>query len=185
VNKFSKKLQKWQNEVFHIDKFNNFNGCELVVGVRHPQFNEIRADVDENGSFIRYKGYGPLFNFEISKNLNYKYVYNFFNALKRNISTDFDFQIFGTSWRAINLEKNHSFSTSQFTTIDDIILISRFKPHTPFEKIFLPFEVEVWYWLIGTLTVFAVAICIFKCTPTSVQKFVFGSKVTTPFLNML
>jgi hypothetical protein len=50
----------------------------------------------------------------------------------------------------------------------------------------LPFEIELWCWLIGTLVLLvAVAAVIQRFTPEFVQKFVFGSRVNTPILNMM
>jgi hypothetical protein len=94
-----------------------------------------------------------------------------------------DFEIHLNSLRYLQMHFKGYIMTAPVTAMDEIILISRSAPYTQFDKIFMPFEIEVWHWLIGTLTFFVVAICILKLTPKFVQEFVFGSRVWTPLLN--
>jgi uncharacterized protein YggT (Ycf19 family) len=54
------------------------------------------------------------------------------------------------------------------------------------EKVFLPFEAEVWWWLVGTMSALVViSVMILKFPSNAIKNYVFGSKVNTPLLNML
>jgi hypothetical protein len=188
VNKFSVSNRTWMNTIFVIDKFSNYNGCKMAIGVYWPQVPVTKHDEEKNLTVIG--GYGHVINEEISKKLNYTFTYVIYDMLKNrsvnNETLSVDFDIIEDSVRNMNQAKYQgSILTTTVTTMDEIILISRSAPYSPFTKIFLPFEIEVWHWLIGTLTLFAVAVCFFKLTPKFVQRFVFGLRVRTPMLNLL
>jgi hypothetical protein len=62
------------------------------------------------------------------------------------------------------------------------IVVSRSSSFSGFEKVFLPFEHDVWVCLTVTMAIGALTIFILKMASKKVQDFFFGSKVTTPFL---
>jgi hypothetical protein len=53
------------------------------------------------------------------------------------------------------------------------------------DKALLPFDPEVWWWLIGFLTVAVVAIIVLSFMKKKVKNFVFGSNVRAPLLNLV
>jgi hypothetical protein len=175
---------------FVIEKFEDFNDCMLSIQVVFPGYPVIKYS--KNGEKRRVVGgYGHSINHETSKQFNYRYeyyIYDYENQQYLHNEPKFvDFEIFVSSLRQVNVNEGFQgrIMTAPVTTMDEIILISRSEPFTSFDKIFLPFEIEVWHWLIGTLTLFVAAIFIFKFTPGFVQRFVFGSRVKTPMLNMM
>jgi predicted membrane channel-forming protein YqfA (hemolysin III family) len=55
------------------------------------------------------------------------------------------------SMRFLRVQNLSAITTTPVSHIDIIVLVSRFKPYTSFEKILMPFDEEVWVWLISTL----------------------------------
>lgn len=191
VNRFSAKTRKWENSEFFLKRFENLNGCELVVSVPYPMPPITGVDFDSDGKFVTSWGYGVRFWEEISKQLNFKMHQNPYNvhtgrhyneALAEN-----DVSSLTIATRPI---RHISFtpgvqSSQPFTTGEDLILISRNVPYTQLEKLFLPFDEDVWVWLIVTLSAAVATIFILRFATKRVQQFVFGSKVQTPMINLL
>lgn len=195
INRFSNRLRKWTTPEYFVEKFDNFNGCELSVRAPYPQTNVLQIEFNNQGNLTNIRGYGPVFNHEISKSLNYSYVYKPFDLKRKENITKCDFEIKAESFRRINLRTPldtfiekfvHPFVTDRFTTIDEIIIISRFETFSQFEKIFLPFEIEIWHWLIAVMSIASFVICILKTFASEkVKKFVFGTVVQSPMLNLM
>lgn len=188
INQFSRITRTWKKREYFIEKFNNFNGCELNIRVFNtPQAFDVKSYNNETLKTIG--GYGVTFNEQISRSLNYTYFYNvkMDNKKSHNKTLIRDFDLNVNSLRMMKLldPKKKWFSTEPFMAVDDIILISKALVYTQFEKIFLPFQIEVWHWMIATLVIAVLAIVVFKLTPKLVQNFVFGSKVQTPILNLM
>jgi hypothetical protein len=64
-------------------------------------------------------------------------------------------------------------------------LISKPKPYSFLEKALLPFDPEVWWWLIGFLAFGVMVIVVVTFMNQKKQNFVFGLKVKAPLLNMM
>lgn len=195
LNRFSDKLKKWSTETFFVEKFDTFNGCKLTVSAPYPQTNILQIDFNEQGNLTNVRGYGHVFNHEISKSLNYSYVYLPFDLRRNNSLIAFDFAIKAESFRRIQfgnyglnqrIKYEYPFVTDRYTTIDEIILISRFEPYSQFEKIFIPFEIEIWHWLIVVMSIAVFVIRVLKSFASErVRAFVIGSKVQSPMLNFM
>jgi hypothetical protein len=72
-----------------------------------------------------------------------------------------------------------------FLVIDYVLLVSRSAPYSFFEKALLPFDSEVWYWLIGFVAVGLLVIVVVSFMSQTVQNFVFGLNVRAPMLNLV
>jgi hypothetical protein len=186
-SKSSKKVQKVR-DLFE-EKFNNFNGCGMTVLARYPQMNYFNCFYDIRNIW-HCNGSAAAINVEISKNLNYTFRYLPWSLLLGyepfGYEYDFEIETFSDKRRSDSkyiLEK--VFGTERFTTVDEIILISRSAPYSSFHKIFLPFDSEVWHWLIATLVIAIAVICILRFLPRKIQSFVIGSNVQTPLLNLM
>lgn len=141
VNWFSKLSKKWIKNEFFLEKFTNFNGCELVIRVLYPQTMIINATLDKNGVLKDVWGCAKVFNDHISQKLNYSFVFNLFKKnIYYNKSMKIDFEILGASMRRLKVRNFRHVVTERYTTVDDVIIIARPFPYTQFEKIFLPFD---------------------------------------------
>jgi hypothetical protein len=169
-------------EVKFLDKFKTFNGCPLKIKMPVPQPKVLEYDYTKK----RYTGYAAVFNEIISKSLNYTSDFIYYNQDQNKTDAKLeDFELHADSMRKIKARKSPLYTTRSYTVVDEIFLISRPHPYTQFEKVFMPFEDEVWWWLIATLSVALVVICILKCMPKNVQNFVFGRNINTPIMNFM
>lgn len=198
-NFFSPQTKTWKTSIFFKEKFRNFNKCELTIAFFLPQpfvFNE-----KEEKGISEISGYGKTFIDQIAKNLNFQFKFFPVNMKGKHTSLykawGWDFFIYANSLLRIqSLSKSGSFvakygfptpgfSTHAFSTADYSVVISKFRPYTQFEKIFIPFENEVWYSLIGTLSIAIIVILTLKLFPKFVQNFTVGRNVKTPMLNLM
>jgi hypothetical protein len=205
VNRFSKSSLKWQTKRFSVRKNENFNGCKMNIAMPYTNNTDnknlaLTAHLDSDGKFLRLSGYILRFNEVISKSLNYAYSYepvkvidtdaafgiDYLKELSFNDKISFRLDVSSHRKNQNNLRPSTFSLTQRYTTVDEIILISRFKPYSMYDKIFMPFEIEVWQWLVGTLlTLFLVSSLIVCFAPKHVRNFVFGTKVQSPLLNIM
>jgi hypothetical protein len=188
VNQYSVKGGRWETNKFSMEKFHDFEGCELQVLTPLLKNVELLHKFDENGTLVGTKGPIHAMHQIISKRLNYTYNYNPYfleESAAYNESLKSDFALFSTSYHKLRTINLNGKLTWPHTSVDTVVLFSRFKPYTQYEKIFLPFDTEVWYCLIGMLLFFASVIILLKFASKSVRDFVIGSKVRTPLLNMV
>lgn len=186
VNHFSVITKKWKSREFFLEKYKNYNGCELVIMFAYPSHPAFDVRLDDMENVVEIVGYGTVFLREIGKHLNYTIQYNFFNQFTGtyyNASIKHDFMTFVHTLKS--LTQSNIQVTWTFTTSEDIILISKSDAYTQFEKLFLPFDDGTWLWLIITLSMALLTILLVKLTSTKVQNFVFGTKVKTPILNLM
>lgn len=64
------------------------------------------------------------------------------------------------------------------------ILVPSGEAYTSFEKLFLPFDDDVWIWIGITIAAAFATIFIVNFLPRFVRDFVFGRDITTPSLNV-
>lgn len=195
INSFIKNTRKWYMPNFFRGEKNDFKGCELTIGISLPEpiiFDEGKVAID---------GYGKIIIDEIAKSLNIQcYFYGINEHVKNrygNVPDLWDVFILASSLRKTDrlkksttlfirqAKKYPAHATFPFTSVDTVVLISQPALYTQFEKNILPFQIEVWVLLISTLMFAAGVIAVMKFTPRSQQQFVFGSRVSTPGLNLL
>lgn len=187
INIITEFSLKWKYDEYFIEKFKNFNGCEMIIMVPYPCEPDTAAEYDAKSKQLsQYWGNGIKFVKIISNSLNYTYTFNGYDMLSHtydNESLVNDFYIHSFATRILKI--NTTSATIPFRTSIDFILIPHAEYYTPFEKLFLPFEVEVWFWLVVTITTAVAEIFIVKLFPIKVEKFIFGSKVKTPLFNLM
>jgi hypothetical protein len=72
-----------------------------------------------------------------------------------------------------------------FIVTDYVFLVSRSAPYSFFEKALMPFDIEVWYCLIGFLAVGLLVIVVVSFMSQKIRNFVFGLRVRAPMLNLV
>lgn len=185
INRFSKSENEWKSEKFSVEKFKNYNGCLLYAG---SDFNTPPASIlFSKAGKLSLTGYLPQIFKDMSKYLNYtaQTYPTVFGIVVPNVTLKPDLHLVINSMRALHLEKLEFVTTFPFYELDNIMLTSRFLPYSIYEKIFMPFETEVWLCLCLTFAIIAAAVLIISCGSRSVVTFVFGVKVQTPLLNMM
>lgn len=164
INRFMRSSIRWKSSVFRPEKYQNFHGCNLVLG---------KVDLL---TFI--KAY-----YDLAKPLNFKYNYRQFKSLEQAVSSK-------------DVDLIEYTVTPQDKAREDVIIgfpfyfdyFTFFIPPgdllTPLEKMFSPFEYEVWIWIAITLSIGALVIQLINRCPIKIRNFVFGRDNVTPTLNM-
>lgn len=183
INWFSRK---WKTEDYFIEKFKNFNQCWLLVELDFQNIPYAEVIFNNNLQVIDVRGPMIHIHWLISRVMNFSIFYNFRDVetkkvIDSNILTDYRLNIEPVR----KPESNATALIQPIITREFFIVASRSPAYSNFEKVFLPFELEVWVCLIFTMTVGVVAILLLKLTTKRVQNYVFGSKVTTPLLNFM
>lgn len=185
VNRFNKSNGKWNSSNFSIVKFKKFHGCrlEFLVAQEKPLFYyEI-----VNGSF-KFYGYhfdmiqslAPVLNFSVRFNPVIKETgQKFYNdSLNKAMGYFGQFSLyykFYSVW---------AFITAPFAFLDLVIAAPVAEKYSSIEKLFLPFDLETWIWIVITFLASFLTIIIVNFTNCVIKNFVFGENVKTPSLNV-
>lgn len=191
VNRYSLRTRQWRTNQYFVEKFNDFNGCELISCAYQMGVSEdIRLDGSQK--IEKLYGRGVDLNDIIGGSLNYSIFYNQHlhdNRLKmrmQNESIENDYPLMAYSTRMIlGILSEGGVVTQPFTMSKELIVIPPDELYSQFEKLFLPFDEEVWFWLFVTMSIAVITIVVIGFAPEKVRKFVFGTSVETPMLNLL
>ena len=157
INWMKSTTKKWETTDFYPQKYRNFHGCVLNVKVDIPNTKVLMT--------------------EISKNVN----------LKAIIEKNSRVEIRGTEDIQIVLLKNLKThvrgATIAFSTY--LFFVPPGELYTPFEKMFLPFDLETWLAIITTFLIALLAIGVINLCSEKVKNFVFGLNIRTPTMNLL
>jgi hypothetical protein len=178
VNRFSKEILEWETDKFAIKKFRNFNRCELVVYFEYPGntydiaiFELIQASLTSDTTWIVFNPKTKEYLTE--KPAGRKMEFTFRVDKIRTVMNDNQ-----------KLRKKFAITNPVFDGYK-LLFVTKFLPYTMLEKALLPFDPEVWWWLIGFLTAGVVSITVVSFMKEKVKKFVFGLRVKVPLLNMM
>lgn len=180
INTFSERLQNWETKDFFVTKTDNYNGCELNVGI---DWNHIYRNgflrISDNGT--KMLG-GPLY--AILTNLAKQH--NFKINLKTSPPFDFDLTFAGMLNYFPKLDKPTLFHiTTTFGTLHWILITTLGEHYTPLEKMLKPFDNMTWLG-IGVVAVGAlILIFVIEHAPTQLRNFLFGRRLRTPVINLL
>lgn len=186
VNRFSRKSKQWIDQEFFPEKFNNFNGCELVAVVIESE-PSVKLDISRTTADMPegvYWGYAFTLHLELAAHLNFTPKYKSLRSSSQNVKGDY--HLCAAQLRRNYLSTRDVTITNLFTTSDELILVSRFKPYSQFDKFVMPFDAETWHWLCATIIIAVAVIVIFNVfAPQSMRYFVIGRFVRTPLLNFV
>lgn len=179
INKFSKTSLQWTTKnYFAIDMF-NFHGCQLVFSLV----------VLLNSTY--QLGHHELTIVEAAaKSLNYSVLFNpYLTSLNGNKSffkfpakpVDLSLKILEIVYQKY---QQFHFSMPYLDTIKGLT-VPYGEPFTPLEKLFWPFDHDVWILFILSFVIATCAIYGIKLFLPKHKSFVFGSNVSTPVLNVV
>jgi hypothetical protein len=72
-----------------------------------------------------------------------------------------------------------------FLATDYVFLVSRSAPYSLLEKALMPFDADIWYWLIVFVAFGLMVIVVVSFMSQKVRNFVFGLNVRAPMLNLV
>lgn len=198
VNRMSVKKKVWNRSVFFPNRFDDFHGCVFPVTayLNMPPLMHFKRS---SRSLTHYDdGHGVLIRMHetIAKHLNFRFVYKvvkhdaetYDNVLLSNkIMKRFEngFSISPLALHFLYDDSESIILTHPIGTRVDLFVIPLGELYTPFEKMFLPFDFDVWVWMIVTFSTGIVTILVVKLLPEHVRHFVFGKNVKSPLMNMM
>lgn len=183
LNRFSKRSLTWKTQSF-FRGMESFHGCDLFVGVYHV-FPYIYFEKFENGT-SHYNGIHVKITEVLARKLNFTIQYGFYSVTRKQFSDPHfvpDFSPSTTGYQGFRPE-NDEILGFQFLPSTYGFIIPYGEPYTPFEKLFLPFDVDTWIWFLIFMFGGVVAICILKFVPDSNRKFIIGRDVRAPMVNL-
>jgi len=177
TNRFLIEESRWLTNEFGTEQQQNFNGCELVVGVGpDPPYQNY---IEHKNGTIKVSGLivdimkiaAKTFNFSpyfISKSMKIKRKYSYFHV-------DSD----------LHNDQKTFHPTQYLHYVSLVFLVPPDELYSDAEKLFMPLELEVWIATFVTILIALVTIHIINRMSQQVQDFVFGRNVTTPTLNVM
>jgi hypothetical protein len=162
INRFSRSSMKWDNETFFPEKYENYNGCELVVANGNDHFTASTEVINILAKELNFKVNNAVMD---HKNHQLFDLYNVFASQNINLFGRFDFS---------------SVLHNDFVTCT----VPAGEPYTMLEKMFLMFDKATWICIGVTLGGAVVVIQVINLMSITIQKFVFGRDVQTPTLNV-
>ncbi|KAL7028260.1 hypothetical protein ACKWTF_005781 [Chironomus riparius] len=207
IYSFDKISMTWIGSVKPYEKFLEYNGCELKLML--PLTYQVDlfayhwgyADINENmTSGFTVHGITPLIFKIAGQKYNFKdsYVpvmvcekdwivkYNLKTVLAARINNGINndpnvyFDITGVQQSSYKLRTSNVFDDIKY----DLIVTPGF-PYSPYEKLFLPFDLTTWILLATTFGITFITIFIINRLPIKTKNFVYGRKIYTPTLNVV
>lgn len=171
VNTFSKTTKQWTSNKFQIRKFDNFHGCRLRIDGGKIMYNYDRTMTISSDLQIKIIR-------DLSRRLNYSVV------IGNDKASRFDFQI--SSLVTIqSIRRNDNLSISQpFIFRDSLLAIPVGEEYTAYEKLLLPFDHAVWFWILLVFFAAFFSIFLMKFIGQKARNFVIGSNIRAPALNV-
>lgn len=175
VNRFYKKSRKWVYDKKIPDEFKDFHGCRLNIGMKHQAPAAAYDLHSDMATLANVWGYNTIIIQNIAERLNFKISYNPFfwqSQTYLNQSMPIDYLMFSEPIQYIGYGK--SFISETYFTTSSTVMVPPGIPYSSFEKLFLPFEVEVWMLLVFVVGVASGVIFVLQFLPKHAQKFVAG-----------
>lgn len=165
INRFNLS-SGWENSTFYPDKYENFHGCVLTVAARLKILES--SGMYRDSSLLTIEALGRKRNFscrfvEILNETQRKEA----DMLAAHQEADIDHLL------------SQPYEFHQF-----VIFIPPGNPYTPFEKMFMPFQVDFWIAIAATLSIACAVIQAVNFTSIKTQNFIYGRGIRTPMVNL-
>ncbi|KAL7025525.1 hypothetical protein ACKWTF_013513 [Chironomus riparius] len=204
IHFYDKASMKWVGKLKAYEKFLDFNGCELIMMLPTIDLRYLNsyhwgyADVDSNqfevlgitpiifklaGEKYNFKDeYAPAIVYERDWIMNFNmstFIYYGINETPKDANVYFDIT-------GVHLNNLSTFRMSNaFFDIKYNLFVTPGDPYSPYEKLFLPFDLTTWILLVSTFGITFITIFIINHLPRSARNFVYGRKIETPTLNVI
>lgn len=182
INRFSRKSKKWTTSNFFPQPQRDFHACNISIGARFNQPFNIYTEIDGTGTY-KFQGVNIDLMNVIAKHHNFNVIYipgHIFLDPKTNVS--FDLSLLTQPLSLKTLQRSYITDPYYFGRLT--VLVPSGDAYTSFEKLILPFDGEIWFWLVITFATAFITILIVNFMPKFVQNFVFGRNILTPSLNV-
>ena len=187
INKFNRKLKKWENSIFEVKKFVDFHGCPLAFGM--PQQNPgSSVSYDKNGAII-YHGFNAYAIRDFSTVMNFKPMFNLCELFQLKYFCHFDFEVefvvyYGEP-RLYAHDKYEVFVTTPYTFGNNYVAAPPGEDYNCYEKLLLPFDEGTWIMIVIVFVAATLIISVVNVTTQEIKDFIYGRNVNVPYLNVI
>lgn len=197
VNIFRRTELRWDSDVFFPRKLTNLRGCPIRITTFEfaPAVIVSRTEngtIKLSGSDVEIiNGLADVLNFRVDLN----FMPNFGDwgvfhdngsatgAYRLLLSNDTDVVV---GWLYVSFRKSLFLdSTEAYFMVPMGFIIPPGRTFSTLEKLLIPFEATVWFSLVTLLVVAVCVILAAKLRAKSLQKFVIGREVASPFMELL
>lgn len=175
------------------NKLRNFHNCPLLLATYTiPPYMILQQSNDGSGAYTTKGIEGNLYH-EMAASLNFRPMVrigtkNYLSGAVENFRMLKMRKVNFTMFAAVNtVERSKEFTSSfPYAYSSVVYTIPNGPPYSPLTKLVLPFEKNVWLWIVVcTGMAFITITFISGCCAKKWRDFVFGSKNQTPFLNYI
>ena len=204
LNTFDKKSMKWTSRLKNYEKFLQYHGCELVLMLPVPSrgtdvfYVSGYALIHKNQKSFSIHGISTII-FKIASVVNsfkdiYQPVhisqYNSYLIKPHQIHFIFLNETIRIPQIFLHVDSTNAVGTKAritnvFVDLSSRIVVTPAEPYTPYEKLFLPFDLETWILLVLTFFVTCFVIFIINRLPKSTQQLVYGQKIQNALWNVV
>jgi hypothetical protein len=192
INEYSNG--KWQRSLFFPPKLWNFHNCQVKAscpenGPSAHQINNANGSVSLNGSDIEtLRTIATALNMNMTINITTGWGKIWENGTvvgSFKLLIDGKIDICASLYFLTELRSKFMQFTQSYFSNSLLLIIPRGAPFTAFEKLFRPFELPVWYSVIGFLGVISIAVAVIKCQSRKVQILFFDRNINAVIMEML
>lgn len=204
LNTFDKKSMKWMEKLQNYEKYLQYHGCELVLMLEiagsHGEVYDVSgyALINKEQTAFTVHGITPIIHQICGKVYNFSAEYQpVFTGSTKMVYIKKDkvhFGIFNGTFKIPNTffsmqgsNYDWSFVRTSMPIVDNevYVLVTPAEAYTPYEKLFLPFDVQTWILLSVTFVITFLVILIINRLSKSTQQIVYGHRVKNPFMNVV
>lgn len=170
-NQFKRSTMAWDHNDFYPNKYRNMFGCPIIIATRDSKNPRNEDSVDPTAS--------------LAESLNASTEYIEFDRYHFHL-IDNTFDLMRSTFPLHVVYEYKYMKLSHFVAFNEMsIVIPPGELYTPIEKMFLPFDAELWVAIAVTLTTGLVVIKILNRTSLQIQNFCYGRNIRTPTINMI
>lgn len=183
INAFTTSSMNWTTNKFFSEPMKDFKNCSMLFGyaIDRPASYKSRG---QNGK-VENIGYNVQLIKTIASKLKFKCKFTRPEETSYGqliVPPSMEMNLVTKVLTPVNIRR--TFTTQPYVYETLSLLVPPGAAYSSFEKLFLPFEIEVWIWLAVTLVVAVAIITSVNLSPLAVQEFVFGANVSTPTMNL-
>ncbi|CAG9812360.1 unnamed protein product [Chironomus riparius] len=204
INFYNKKSRSWNKKLKDYEKFRNFHNCELVMMLPTPLDdgtlyyvsgfalpNQQHTNFEIHGiSTVIFEIMSPLHNFTATyqpANIRPDWI-KLIETIPPELvminetikEPDIYFEI-----SPLIVFHNRLQISKVVTNLDILMYVTPGEKYTPYEKLFLPFDMLTWTLLVVFFLITFLTILFINQMPKSVKYLVYGYNVTTPTINVI
>lgn len=190
VNKFDKSSGRWQHGNFVIDKFSNFQGCQINFLIKKGwlEFHSVKID-RQNKVITRCLGFVCAIVKDFSSALNYTYHMNMAQGQGKTLfpysDSDVVLQSGSINDRTSADRENEYVLTRPIFYMEHFITMPPGEELNGYERMILPFDEPTWMWIGITFGSAFATIFVLRFMRPEFVNFVIGKSIASPALNVL